>query len=405
MHIGFRTSGSNSAKTSASTGRGEYEVVGNQSGYTARSLVKWKFSMRWPDGIVRDTGLWIDPKEFERSGKTRLRSLKIPKIQIGRIIAPMLMLPDPVRTFKTTPTTEPIIRAEGYSITEIGFGVESEFSEASELVTFAPSFLVVANQGHRDDIGVSARWNRIEAVYAQAPLLRDGLAASVRSHQQFISSGKVVTQRLTTTVANIIRDMATTNSGYEAGLDPLPALERLLRIIPPPGPTLPAPDELGEETPPEVIARSAHQYRLAKSRGASARKFSEEVRAAYRNRCAFCGAQLGGIQGIRSGIDAAHILAWSKHDLDVVPNGLALCKLHHWAFDAGLLAIRKEGDNYYLRFTTLADSIDDVTAAQISVEGKRIPDEWLPENPNLRPRVDYLTQLYADLGVTFRSDS
>ena len=361
--------------------------------------------MRWPDGIVRDTGLWIDPEEFKQSEKTRLRSLKIPKIQIGRIIAAMLLLPVPVRTFKTTPTTEPIIRAKEYSITEIGFGVESEFSEASELVTFAPSFVVVANQGGRDDIGVAARWSRIEAVYAQAPSLPDGLAASVRSHQEFISSGKVVTQRLTTTVAHIIRDMAATNSGYEAGLDPLPALERLLRITPPPGPTVPAPDELGEDTPPDVTARSAHQYRLSKSRGPSARKFSAEVRAAYRNRCAFCGAQLGGIQGIRSGIDAAHILAWSKHDLDVVPNGLALCKLHHWAFDAGILAIRKEGDGYYLRFTSIADLLDEESTTRIAVEGTQIPDEWLPGNPKLRPSVDYLTRLYADLGVAFRSDS
>lgn len=359
--------------------------------------------MRWPDGIVRDTGLWLDPGD---SGKPRLRSMLTPPIQIGRIVAPMLLLPDPARTFKTTPTTAPIIRAKDYSITEIGFGVDSEFSEIPELVTFVPSFVAVENQGHRDDIGVSGRWGRIEAVYAQAQLLPDGIAAVVQSHQEFIASGEVVTRRLTTVVANIMNDLATmTDSAYQAGLDPLPALERLLGINPPAGPTLPSPDELGEDTPPTVTARSAHQYRLAKSRGASARKFSAEVRAAYRNRCAFCGAQLGGIQGIRSGIDAAHILAWSKHDLDVVPNGIALCKLHHWAFDSGLLAIRKEGDGYYLRFTALADLLDEDSSARIALEGTRIPDEWLPVNRKLHPSVDYLSRLYADLGVTFRSDS
>ena len=42
MHIGFRTSG----------GRGEYEVVGNHTGYSALSLEGWTFQLRWPDGIV-----------------------------------------------------------------------------------------------------------------------------------------------------------------------------------------------------------------------------------------------------------------------------------------------------------------------------------------------------------------
>ena len=289
-------------------------------------------------------------------------------IQISRIIAPMMLLPDPTRAFKNTPDTLPIIRAKEYTITSVGFGTESEFSSVAELVTFDPSFITIANQGHTDDIGVAARWRRIEAVYEQAELLPGGLPALVERHRDFMASGERVAQQLTTTVNNIMGDLAVTSgSSYQAGLDPLPALESLLDLAPPSGPTLPSPDELGEDTPPEVSARSAHQYRLAKIRGASGRKFSMEVRNAYRHRCAFCGAQLGGIEGIRSGIDAAHILAWSRHDLDVVPNGIALCKLHHWAFDAGLLAIRKEADGYYLRFTTLADLLESrVIAAEAS---------------------------------------
>lgn len=63
--------------------------------------------MRWPDGVVRDTGLWLDPAE---SGKPRLRSMLDNPIQISRIVAPMLLLPDPTRAFRNTPTTLPIIR-------------------------------------------------------------------------------------------------------------------------------------------------------------------------------------------------------------------------------------------------------------------------------------------------------
>jgi putative restriction endonuclease len=357
--------------------------------------------MRWPDGIVRDTGLWLDPAE---SGKPRLRSMLDNPIQISRIVAPMLLLPDPTRAFRNTPDTLPIIRAKEYTITGVGFGTESEFSGVADLVTFDPSFVTIANQGHVDDIGVAVRWSRIGAVYEQAAPLPAGLPALLKNHQDYIASGEGIGPQLTTTVNNIMTSLATApGSTYQGGLDPLPALESLLDIAPPSGPTLPPPDVLGEDAP-EVSVRSAHQYRLAKTRGASGRRFSAGVRAAYRHRCAFCGAQLGGIDGIRSGIDAAHILAWSQHDLDVVQNGMALCKLHHWAFDAGVLALRKEGDSYYLRFTTLADLIDEESKSRIAFEGTMIPAEWLPENPKLHPSAAYLQRLYADLGVAFKAD-
>lgn len=357
--------------------------------------------MRWPDGIVRDTGLWLDPAE---SGKPRLRSMLDNPIQISRIVAPMLLLPDPTRAFRNTPNTLPIIRAKEYTITDVGFGTESEFSGVADLVTFDPSFITVANQGHADDIGVAARWARITAVYDQAALLPSGLPALVTNHRDYLASGDRIAQQLTTTVNNIMTSLAAApGSAYQAGLDPLPALEDLLGIAPPSGPTLPPPDELGEDAP-EVSARSAHQYRLAKIRGASGRRFSAEVRAAYQNRCAFCGAQFGGIQGIRSGIDAAHILAWSQHDLDVVQNGIALCKLHHWAFDAGILMPTKEGEDYYVRFTSLADLVDPMSMTRLGADGERIPDEWLPEEPKHRPSAAYLQRLYADLGVTFKAD-
>jgi hypothetical protein len=229
----------------------------------------------------------------------------------------------------------------------------------------------------------------------------------VKSHQDYLASGAGVDRKLTTIVANIIDQLATDpNANYAAGADPLPVLESLLDIAPPSGPTLPPPDELGEDAP-EVSIKSAAEYRLVKDRdrGVSGRKFRDEVGAAYGNRCAFCGAKFGGIVGISSGIDAAHILAWSKHDLDIVQNGIALCKLHHWAFDAGILMPKKQGKDYYVRFTSLADLLDPPSMARLGTDGEKIPDAWLPTDPRLRPSAKYLERLYADLGVTFKDDA
>ena len=392
MHIGFRTSG----------GRGEYEVVGSHSGYNALDLEGWNFSMRWPDGIVRDTGLWLDPAE---SGKARLRSMLTPQVQIGRIVAPMLLLPDPTRAYRNTPTTLPIAVAKQYSLTEVGFGAESEFSGVADLVTFVPSFVKIANQRHSDVVGVTARWARLVAVYAQAAVLPTTLQALVKSHQDFLASGDVVNQRLTTIVTNIDKQLALTRGiTFVPNTDPLPALESLLGISPPAGPTLPPPDQLGEDAP-DVSVRAAHQYRLTRIRGQAGRKFSESVREAYRHRCAFCGAKFGGIDSIRSGVDAAHILAWSKHDLDIVQNGIALCKLHHWAFDAGIMLPVKIGSEYVVRFTDRASRLDNVSRAQLGVDGQKIPREWLPAEASMRPSPKYLERLYADLGVVFAEDA
>lgn len=391
VHIGFRTSG----------GRGEYEVVGSHSGYTAASLEGWSFYMRWPDGSVRDTGLWLDPGD---SGKPRLRSLLTPQIQIGRIISSMLLLPAPKRDLKATPSGWPVMVENKYSVTQVGFGPDSEFTGVTDRVTFVPSWVEVANKSETEAIGVTARWERIHAVYDRLGDLSQRLQSGVASHRDYLASGQTVDGSLTPIVKNICKDLViSTDSTYPLGADPLPFLELLTGIEAPDEgePALPPPNELSEDEP-EINVRAAHQYRLAKIRGASGRKFSEQVRAAYNDTCAFCGATFGGIEGVRSGIDAAHILAWSKHDLDVVSNGIALCKLHHWAFDAGIMLVRNEGDDYRTRFTTLADRLDPASLQRVGAEGERIPEEWLPADPAQRPSENYLTILYADLGVTFK---
>lgn len=47
----------------------------------------------------------------------------------------------------------------------------------------------------------------------------------------------------------------------------------------------------------------------------------------------------------KSVVDAAYIIRFAESHDDVINNGLALCKLHHWAFDKHLIAIN---DSYKL---------------------------------------------------------
>lgn len=96
------------------------------------------------------------------------------------------------------------------------------------------------------------------------------------------------------------------------------------------GEVLEAVAEGGEEARREYITVTTRQ-RIHQ------RSFRLRVLRAYRERCALCQLQHQQL------LDAAHIMP----DADplgapVVPNGLALCKLHHAAFDQNLIGIRPD---------------------------------------------------------------
>lgn len=65
-------------------------------------------------------------------------------------------------------------------------------------------------------------------------------------------------------------------------------------------------------------------------------RFRRNVLAAYSHRCCMCGLQL-------DLLDAAHIVPVEhRHGTDEVKNGLALCALHHRAFDHALVGIQTD---------------------------------------------------------------
>lgn len=66
--------------------------------------------------------------------------------------------------------------------------------------------------------------------------------------------------------------------------------------------------------------------------------FRRIVVKSYNHRCALCGVRIITPEG-RSAVDAAHIVPWSENQNDDIGNGMALCKLCHWAFDEGLMSV------------------------------------------------------------------
>jgi putative restriction endonuclease len=66
-------------------------------------------------------------------------------------------------------------------------------------------------------------------------------------------------------------------------------------------------------------------------------RFRQQVLTAYSSACTVCSLRH------RELLDAAHILS-DRHERGepIVPNGLAMCKIHHSAFDANILGVRPD---------------------------------------------------------------
>jgi putative restriction endonuclease len=63
---------------------------------------------------------------------------------------------------------------------------------------------------------------------------------------------------------------------------------------------------------------------------------------AYQQRCAVCGLKIKSPDSVKWEVEAAHIVPNRSFGRDDICNGLALCHLHHWAFDVGWFTLRND---------------------------------------------------------------
>jgi putative restriction endonuclease len=71
------------------------------------------------------------------------------------------------------------------------------------------------------------------------------------------------------------------------------------------------------------------------------RLFVEEVLDAYERQCAICRQSIR-LGDTLLGIDACHVKPIQHNGPDLVTNGVALCKVHHWALDRGAIGISED---------------------------------------------------------------
>jgi len=120
------------------------------------------------------------------------------------------------------------------------------------------------------------------------------------------------------------------------------------------------------------------------------RSFRQRVLRAYQKSCAICRLRHDEL------LEAAHILP-DGHPLGepVVPNGLALCKLHHAPFDSHIIGVTPD-----LEVMVRTDVLEEIDGPMLlhglqGFQGRRI---HVPHADHLRPNRDFLAERYALFG-------
>jgi putative restriction endonuclease len=134
-------------------------------------------------------------------------------------------------------------------------------------------------------------------------------------------------------------------------------------------------------TPPDLALRREYALRLVRQR-LHQPMFRRRVLAAYGGKCAICRLRHWEL------LDAAHIKEDSEGGEPVVPNGIAMCSIHHRAFDSLVIGVRPDyvvevrGDVLAERDgPTLLHALQGVHRSELVIPTRRAarPDRYLLE--------------------------
>lgn len=395
MRVSRRTSG----------GRGEYEISEETpAGVRPADLVDKRLLLDFGHTWVVDTATVLRIQ----GGKPRLRRLQQATqfIQLPRQLAAALMMPDPARQDEALGAGLPILRKDQYAVEHVSLSDVLVDTTSATLVV--EEVILRNNSNFAEELHFHERVNRVRQLWAHAAELPTNISNLLEAHRASVLIPGPITRAAEQIVWNLQTQV--TAIAEELGLpyrsqdeDVLEHLEQALALsAAPPAP----PVGVQQIDPGETIVkrRVLKQWkRWANSRGAVSAVFRQRVRGAYNSTCVVCGAYLPATSmNAAPGVDAAHILPWAQYDLDVVSNGLCLCKLHHWAFDEGLIIIREAHGSYFVDIpdgvaTTIAHEDPEFSLLQLQEHVGQIPERRLPAAQQLRPNPHFLEMLLNEM--------
>lgn len=342
MRIALRPSG----------GRGDYELAGSDNGVHASELLEKQFCYQITPSLTIDG----KAKAHRLSGKPRIRPEENGEHPYV-VIYSILLLPPPRRELiKTANSALTVLSRQEYILS--GIDVDLVESTATKVV-FAPTNIWAKNQGGILKVDFAERMAIISTLWAAASqgkselgrlILRHRAAAIASDHASIRATAIEIQKRLgidTDVLPLILHEFNLpdySSIAYTGITDNIEGYE----------------SEDNNASPQDALRERVRKWRKQADRGPGARKFSIEVRDAYDYRCLFSGERFPKLEPFDSaGVDGAHILPWSTHELNSVANGICLCKQCHWGFDNGLLKLSfdSQSNSYLLSIPKKVENI------------------------------------------------
>jgi 5-methylcytosine-specific restriction endonuclease McrA len=100
--------------------------------------------------------------------------------------------------------------------------------------------------------------------------------------------------------------------------------------------------------------REKRVSRVTRESSLRTRGFRQAVIESYDCKCAVCGLKINSPDSLSWEVEAAHIVPHRSMGRDDIWNGIALCRLHHWAFDVGWFTLL---DDFTVLTSTRANSL------------------------------------------------
>jgi HNH endonuclease len=378
-----------------SGGRGEYEFAGSQGSIKVIDLLDHQLLFE----LTPELRIPGHSALLYAQGKPRIRLNDTREFRHAyRILAGVLLLPQPKREIGDTVVSPDFLHDGKYSVTDIDVDIAG-LDEATAVLR--PTKLWLGNAvGFVRSVNFPLRMSQIQDLWRTAEEHEGSHSALVREHERAVLTGNH--KKIIDAAAAISREFDDLDDRLDQLMTAFGTSPQETAIsTPSEGVSSEGVDD--EVEPDEAARRAIAKWRRSVVRSAEGRAFSQRVRTAYRDRCALSGDVLPKLPSTTGpGVDGAHILPWARYELNTISNGICLNKLCHWAFDAGVIRIDFDSsrDEYLV---SIPDQVRD-EGLQLgmsldyfaSLEGP-IPSSRLPRDASQRPSPKYLERLNAEV--------
>lgn len=139
--------------------------------------------------------------------------------------------------------------------------------------------------------------------------------------------------------------------------------------------------------------RSKGIVKVTRESTVRSRGFRQAVIEAYDCKCAFCGMKIKSPDSLCWEVEAAHIVPHSFKGKDDIWNGIALCHLHHWAFDVGWFTLQND---FSIQVSSIVNSLSNDFGRMGDYDFIRIFSSEkfkinLPQNEEIYPHQNAIT--------------